>query len=97
MDNVERFEWDVANTFKSFVKHGVSQGEIEQVFVNSPLLLLEDARHSELERRLHAYGKSAAGRLLQVAFTLRDSGKVIRVISARPMSRKERLRYAQET
>lgn len=36
------------------------------------------------------------GRLLHITFTLRDDGALIRVISARDMSRKERTLYAQE-
>jgi len=96
LDGIEGFEWDDANAFKSLVKHGVSQQEIEQVFVNAPLLLFEDDEHSQSERRFHAYGKTHAGRLLQVSFTLRNSEKLVRVISARPMSKKERKRYAQE-
>jgi uncharacterized protein len=96
LENIEGFQWDTGNASKSLVKHGVDRTEVEQLFVNSPLLLFEDTAHSGFERRFHAYGKSQAGRLLQVAFTLRDSGRLIRVISTRPMSRKERVRYAQE-
>jgi uncharacterized DUF497 family protein len=96
MRDIEGFEWDEANELKSLAKHGVGPREIEQVFVNSPLLLLNDEKHSLSEKRFHAYGKTSAGRLLQVSFTLRGGETVIRIISARPMSRKERLRYAEE-
>jgi hypothetical protein len=96
LDGIEGFEWDDANASKSFVKHDVSQQEIEQVFVNAPLLFFEDDKHSQSERRFHVYGKTHTSRLLQVSFTLRNSEKLIRVISARPMSKKERERYAQE-
>ncbi|MBI4302687.1 MAG: BrnT family toxin, partial [Chloroflexi bacterium] len=44
----------------------------------------------------HALGKTADGRRLHVTFTLRGNGKKIRVISARDMNRKERIRYEQE-
>jgi len=93
---VEGFEWDDGNALKSLVKHSVEQAEVEQTFLNFPLLVLDDVKHSESEPRFHAYGKSLAGRLLQVSFTLRASQGLIRVISARPMSRRERLRYAEE-
>ena len=36
---VEGFEWDDGNSRKSAEKHGVSQAEAEQVFLNEPLLL----------------------------------------------------------
>ena len=89
------FEWDRGNARKSEEKHGVSMAEAEQVFFNAPLLMLEDAAHSRQEPRIHALGKSDAGRTLHIAFTLRGDGKLIRVISARDMHRKERTIYEQ--
>lgn len=94
---IERFEWDDGNRRKSADKHGVSPAEAEQVFLNTPLLLFHDTGHSTDEQRFHAYGKTHAGRLLQIAFTLRRDATLLRVISGRPMSAKERARYAQET
>ena len=91
------FEWDDGNSQKNAAKHHVLQTEAEQVFVNAPLLLLEDKQHSMSEPRFHAYGRTNNGRLLQVAFTLRLNGSLLRIISIRPMSAKERARYAQET
>jgi hypothetical protein len=41
-------------------------------------------------------GSRDRGRRLHVTFTLRGEADLIRVISARAMSRKERARYAQE-
>jgi uncharacterized DUF497 family protein len=95
-DRIVGFQWDEGNARKSLDKHAVSQSEAEEVFTNQPLLLLADARHSGAELRLHAFGHTDAGRLLQITFTLRDDGTLIRVISARDMSRKERERYDQE-
>jgi uncharacterized DUF497 family protein len=63
------------------------------VFFNDPLLLLTDDKHSELELRFHALGRTDTGRLLHIAFTLRDQGRRIRIISARDMHRKERAVY----
>jgi uncharacterized DUF497 family protein len=91
------FDWDDGNSRKSADKHGVSQAEAEQVFLNTPLLLLHDSGHSATEQRYHAYGKTHAGRLLQIAFTLRQDAVLLRIISVRPMSAKERARYAEET
>jgi uncharacterized DUF497 family protein len=62
-----------------------AKGEAEQVFFNEPLLLLSDRKHSDKERRFHALGKTEDDRLLHVTFTLRDVGRLIRVISARDM------------
>jgi len=91
---VEGFDWDAGNARKND-RHSVSQQEAEQVFFHQPLLLLEDPKHSAGEPRFHALGQTAEGRLLHVAFTTRAEGRLIRVISARPMHRKERSVYCQ--
>lgn len=80
------FNWDDGNARKN-EKHGVSSAEAEQVFFNVPLLLLDDTSHSQQEPRLHALGKTDEGRTLHITFTLRRSGQLIRVISARDMHR----------
>ena len=93
---VEGFDWDEGNSRKSVEKHDVSQAEAEQIFFNDPLLIVEDVSHSASEPRLHALGRTDAGRLLHISFTLRGNGRLIRVISARTMRRKERLRYEHQ-
>ena len=86
------FDWDAGNERKN-EKHGVTMAEAEQVFFNAPLLLLDDVAHSQKEPRLHALGATDEGRTLHITFTLRKSGQLIRVISARDMHRKERGMY----
>jgi uncharacterized DUF497 family protein len=90
---VEGFDWDEGSAQKSVDKHDVLPAEAEQVFFNVPLLMLEDLGHSAGEVRYYALGKTDSGRLLSISLALRDEGKLIRVISARPMSRKERAAY----
>lgn len=90
---VAGFEWDEANSDKSWRRHGVTQAESEQVFFNRPLLVSLDAKHSVRETRHIALGRTDAGRGLAVVFAIR--GAFLRVISARTMSRKERGVYAQ--
>ncbi len=100
MIDIERltgFQWDDGNARKSADKHGVTQAEAEQVFFNEPLLVVGDARHSRSEPRFHALGITNAARRLHVTFTLRAENTRIRVVSARDMHRKERVRYDQET
>jgi uncharacterized DUF497 family protein len=94
-DQITSFDWDDGNSRKSADKHDVSQAEAESVFFNDPLIVVEDARHSEAERRFNALGKTAQERLLHITFTLRQNGTKIRVISARDMHRKERRAYEQ--
>ena len=94
LQRITGFNWDAGNARKN-EKHGVSMAEAEQVFFNIPLLLLEDAAHSQDEPRIHALGKTDDGRALHITFTLRQSDQLIRVISARDMHRKERAIYEQ--
>jgi len=95
LDQIAGFDWDDGNSRKSADKHDVSQAEAESVFFNDPLIVVEDAKLSEAEPRLHALGKTAQNRLLHITFTLRQNGTMIRVISARDMHRNERKAYAQ--
>jgi uncharacterized DUF497 family protein len=95
LDQITGFEWDDGNGRKSADKHDVSQTEAESVFFNDPLIVVEDTRHSEAERRFNALGKTAEDRLLHITFTLRRNGTMVRVISARDMHRRERKAYEQ--
>jgi hypothetical protein len=90
------FEWDEGNATKNWERHNVTQAECEEVFFLDPLLVYKDAPHSQTEARYYALGQTIAARTMFVVFTIR--GGRIRVISARPMSRRERRVYerAQE-
>lgn len=92
---VSGFGWDDGNARKSVQKHAATQAEAEQVFFNEPLIVAHDAAHSGREQRYHALGRTDDARLLHVTFTLRGNGTLIRVISARDMSRRERSRHAK--
>ena len=89
---ITSFDWDEGNARKN-EKHGVSMAEAEQVFFNTPLLVLEDIKHSRKELRFHALGKTNKVRFLHITFTLRDADEKIRVVSDRDMHRKERAIY----
>jgi uncharacterized DUF497 family protein len=88
------FDWDEGNARKK-EKHGVTKPEVEQVFLNAPLLLADDPKHSQQEPRFHALGRTDLDRWLHVTFTERGMGALIHPISARDMSRKERAVYEQ--
>ncbi|MFV0338263.1 MAG: BrnT family toxin [Chthoniobacterales bacterium] len=85
------FQWDKGNASKSETKHGVTREEAEQLFTNEPLVVAEDAAHSEAETRFHALGQTDAGRQLHASFTVREA--LVRPISVRPMNRKEKAIY----
>lgn len=85
------FDWDEWNTEKIWEKHEVSSAGCEQVFFNQPLVAGEGIAHSQDEVRFYVLGKTDAGRALFLVFTIRD--ELIRIITARDMSRKERRIY----
>lgn len=87
------FEWDDGNALKNWERHRVTQAEAEEVFFHRPVFVAEDVTHFDRERRCNILGRSSADRLLSVVFTVRLT--LVRVISARPMSRKERTAYAK--
>ena len=89
------FEWDDGNIQKNKSKHDVTNDEAEELFVNSEFLvpLGIQVPPSVSEPRFGALGVTSSGRLLSVCFAIRDGR--IRVISIRPMSKKERKHYEQ--
>ena len=86
------FQWDEGNSEKSWLQHQVTQAEAEQVFFNRPVVALA-AAGPVAKQRFFALGRTDSARELAIVFTIR--GKLARVISARPMSRRERRVYAQ--
>ncbi|TFG91105.1 MAG: BrnT family toxin [Candidatus Atribacteria bacterium] len=54
----------------------------------------DDTKHSKIEKRFYALGKSKTERFLFISFTIRNN--LIRVISARDMNRKERMIYEEK-
>jgi uncharacterized protein len=89
----EGFEWDDGNVDKNWKDHGVAFWESEEVFFNRPLVVQPDPGHSVAEKRYYVLGKTNSERQLFVVFTIRKN--LIRVISARDMSRKEKRIYEQ--
>ncbi len=88
------FDWDEGNIEKNRIKHHVVPSECEQIFFNRPLLIYDDTLHSAKEKRCYALGRTDMDRQLFVVFTIRRN--LIRIISARDMSRKERKIYGDE-
>ncbi|MGH7828913.1 MAG: BrnT family toxin [Candidatus Binatia bacterium] len=93
LKGIRGFEWDEGNSGKNEGKHGVTDREAEEIFFNKPLIIGRSLK-GEPEVRYAALGKTYGSRLLAVVFTMRS--RRIRVISARPMSKKERRIYEEE-
>ncbi len=87
-----RFEWDSYKAATNLKKHSVSFDEASSVFDDPMAILFDDEEHSATEVRELIIGYSVSGRLLLVGFTER-SGEMLRLISARAVTRKERKEY----
>ena len=93
-ENVEGFQWDKGNIEKNWLKHQVLHIECEQIFFNEPLIVADDLKHSQKEKRWFALGRTETDRKLFIVFTIRKN--LIRVISARDMNKKEKRKYDEE-
>jgi uncharacterized protein len=67
LDELTGFGWDAGNS-RTNDQHGVSMAKAEQVFFNTPVLMLPAAAHNQTAPRYHALGKTIDGRRLHVAF-----------------------------
>ena len=87
------FQWDDGNSEKNWISHQVAKSECEQIFFNQPLVIGNDEKHSKVEKRYYVLGQTDSDRQLYIVCTVRQN--LIRVISARDMSKKEREVYNQ--
>ena len=94
LDLLITFEWDVGNADKSRRKHNASIKETEEIFANEPFMMFGGEKHSAQETRYLALGTTADGKKLSISFTIRKHS--VRIISARPMSKKEEVIYVQK-
>jgi uncharacterized DUF497 family protein len=101
-----QFEWDPAKNLSNQRKHGVSFEEAAQLF-RDPLFLSWEDRVKDGEERWQACGEAEGLSLLIVVHTIREKAEdgtpedgtmieVIRIISARRATPKERRRYETE-
>ncbi|MCG8380603.1 MAG: BrnT family toxin [Gammaproteobacteria bacterium] len=87
------FEWDPTKSQSNLRKHGVSFEEAKSVFYDEYAIQFDDEDNSEEEERFLMLGLSNELRVLIVAHCDRQSGEVIRIISARKATKKERKFY----
>jgi len=87
------FEWDEEKASSNVQKHGVEFEEARTVFGDPLANTFPDPNHSENEHRFLTFGLSQSARLLVVAHT--DRGGIVRIISAREMTRRERNIYEE--
>ncbi len=89
------FEWDEAKSRTNLKKHGVSFLEARSVFFDEYAVQFYDDEHSSQEDRFIMLGMSNLSRILVVCHCERAGGEIIRIISARKATKKERGFYPQ--
>jgi uncharacterized protein len=87
------FEWDSRKAADNRRKQGVSFEEAMTVFLDDHSLTGADPDHSIGESRWLIIGLSTRGRLLVVAHA--DDGGIIRLISGRLATRREKYLYEE--
>jgi hypothetical protein len=87
------FEWDSRKAAANFEKHAVSFEEASTAFGDPLARIVDDPRHSVEESRFVLMGVSRGQKLLAVMFT--ERGESVRLISARPATRRERREYEE--
>jgi len=87
------FEWDDVKAAANIEKHNISFYEAASVFSDKRGILLPDIEHSEDEDRFLLIGLTGERKLLTVVHV--DRKDVLRIISARPATGRERRDYEQ--
>jgi uncharacterized protein len=87
------FEWDATKAASNLKKHGVSFEEAQSVFYDEFAVQFFDNDHSENEERFLMLGMSVNVNILLVCHCERESGSVIRIISARKATKHEQTFY----
>jgi len=89
-----KYEWDANKAADNVAKHGVTFEEAATVFEDVLAAFFDDVLHSDDEDRFLLVGYSSNYRLLYVSHTPRAD--VIRIISARPATKREREKHERE-
>lgn len=89
------FEWDSHNQVKNWLKHQVTWEECETCFFDSNKRIYQDTKYSTQEPRYLMLGQTRHRRILFIVFTIKK--RCVRIISARPLNKKERLLYEKTT
>ncbi len=87
------FEWDDAKNDINQSKHDISFEEAQTVFFDESALEFEDPDHSIDEERFLLLGFSQKLKVLVVCHCFRSDDSIIRIISARKATKKERKVY----
>ena len=90
-----QFEWDEPKNRQNIKKHGISFEEAQTVFFDSLAKVAQDPDHSRGEARFIAIDHSSVSRLLLVVHCFREDTSVVRIISARKLTKTEKRQYEE--
>ena len=92
---IENCIWLPDVLVKLFVKHHVTQEEVEDIFFNRPKYRFVESGYREGEDVYSAAGQTDTGRYL-IVFFIQKQNNLALILSARDMDRKERRRYERK-
>jgi hypothetical protein len=90
-----KFSWDEEKNKQNYIKHGIWFEEAQTVWADPLSVEFLDPEHSQEEDRFLRIDQSTKERLLIIVFCERMEGKVIRIISARKTTKKEKKEYEE--
>ena len=93
-EEATNFDWDSGNRGKNLQKHGITDEESEEAFFDSEKKILKDILHSDTEERHILLGQTRHNKTLFIVFTKRKNK--IRIISSRPLNKKEKQLYEKK-
>lgn len=89
-----KFEWNSSKAISNEKKHGISFAEAKSVFYDELAVQFYDSDSSQLnDDRFLILGVSSENRMLMICHCERESGDVIRIISARKATKNEKKFY----
>jgi len=89
------FEWDEEKNKKNRKKHGIWFEEAKSVFEDDMAKVFLDEKNASSEERFLIIGNNASGDNLLVVHCYRRNDEIIRIISARKTTKKERGIYEE--
>lgn len=88
-----KFEWNAVKARKNLQKHGISFHNAKKVFWDEQARIIADPDSSIGEERFLILGNSLVKGVLVVCHCYRMQNDVVRIISARKATSKERKQY----
>jgi len=88
-----KFEWDSIKADSNIKKHGISFEEAKSVFYDEFAIQFYQNDNMEGEDRFLMLGLSTTHKVLMICHCERDSGNIVRIISARKATKNERKFY----